>query len=63
MSKVFNAKLESYQLEYSHAYIILIAELHRSKVQSMLNGTQSKIEYVYHIGKEFMGYAALLSAQ
>ena len=43
--------------------MILIAELHRSKVQSMLNGTQSKIEYVYHIGKEFMGYAALLSAQ
>ena len=27
----------------------------------MLNGTQSKIEYVYHIGNDFKGYAARLT--
>ena len=39
------------------------AEAHRHKVRAMLNGTQSKIEYVYHIGDEFMGYAAILNAE
>ena len=41
----------------------IIAEAHRNKVSSWLNGTQSKIEYVYHISNEFNGYAALLSAK